>query len=79
MFTHKNLMTVCCAAVLAFGLAACGSSSDDDGVADSGMSGGTGTGATNGATNGTDTGGMPDACDAGPSQACENGGAIIPH
>ena len=27
MFTHKNLMTVCCAAVLAFGLAACGSSS----------------------------------------------------
>ena len=35
MFTHKNLMTVCCAAVLAFGLAACGSSSssDDDKVA----------------------------------------------
>ena len=32
MFTHKNLMTVCCAAVLAFGLAACGSSSDDDGM-----------------------------------------------
>ena len=30
MSTHKNLMTVCCAAVLAFGLAACGSSSDDD-------------------------------------------------
>ena len=30
MFTHKNLMTVCCAAVLAFGLAACGSSSDDN-------------------------------------------------
>ena len=28
MFTHKNLMTVCCAAVLAFGLAACGSSDD---------------------------------------------------
>ena len=34
MFTHKNLMTVCCAAVLAFGLAACGSSSDDDKVMD---------------------------------------------
>ena len=33
MFTHKNLMTVSCAAVLAFGLAACGSSSDDDKVA----------------------------------------------
>ena len=33
MFTQKNLMTVCCAAVLAFGLAACGSSSDDDNVA----------------------------------------------
>ena len=35
MFTHKSLMTVCCAAVLAFGLAACGSSSssDDDQVA----------------------------------------------
>ena len=33
MFTHKNLMTVCCAAVLAFGLAACGSSSDDDKMA----------------------------------------------
>ena len=30
MFTHKNLMTVCCAAVLAFGLAACGGSSDGD-------------------------------------------------
>ena len=30
MFTYKNLMTVCCAAVLALGLAACGSSSDDD-------------------------------------------------
>ena len=28
----KNLMTVCCAAVLTFGLAACGSSSDDDNV-----------------------------------------------
>ena len=34
MFTHKNLMTVCCAAVLAFGLAACGSSSDDVKVMD---------------------------------------------
>ena len=30
MSTHKNLMTVCCAAVLAFGLAACGSSDDDN-------------------------------------------------
>ena len=33
-------MTVCCAAVLAFGLAACGSSSDDNdmpAVTDSGM------------------------------------------
>ena len=29
MFTYKNLMTVCCAAVLALGLAACGSSDDD--------------------------------------------------
>ena len=29
MFTHKNLMTVCAAVVLAFGLAACGSSDDD--------------------------------------------------
>ena len=40
MSTHKNLMTVCCAAVLAFGLAACGSSSDDNDmppVTDSGM------------------------------------------
>ena len=37
IFTHKNLMTVCCAAVLAFGLAACGSSSDDDKVMDTGM------------------------------------------
>ena len=34
MFTQKNLMTVCCAAVLAFGLAACGSSSDDVKVMD---------------------------------------------
>ena len=33
MFTHKNLMTVCCAAVLAFGLAACGSNGSDDEVA----------------------------------------------
>ena len=30
MSTQKNLMTVCCAAVLAFGLAACGSNGDDD-------------------------------------------------
>ena len=30
MFRYKNLMTVCAAVVLAFGLAACGSSSDDD-------------------------------------------------
>ena len=30
MFTHKKLMTVCCAAVLALGLAACSSSDDDD-------------------------------------------------
>ena len=40
MSTHKNLMTVCCAAVLAFGLAACGSSSDDNDmppVTDNGM------------------------------------------
>ena len=29
MSIHRNLMTVCCAAVLAFGLAACGSSDDD--------------------------------------------------
>ena len=29
MSTYKNLMTVCCAAVLALGLAACGSSSDN--------------------------------------------------
>ena len=29
MSTYKNLMTVCCAAVLALGLAACGSSDDD--------------------------------------------------
>ena len=36
MFTQKNLMTVCCAAVLAFGLAACGSSSDDVKVMDTG-------------------------------------------
>ena len=33
MFTHKNLMTVCCAAVFAFGLAACGSSGSDDKMA----------------------------------------------
>ena len=29
MSIHRKLMTVCCAAVLAFGLAACGSSDDD--------------------------------------------------
>ena len=29
MFTHKNLMTVCCATVLAFGLAACGGGDDE--------------------------------------------------
>ena len=37
MFTQKNLMTVCCVAVLAFGLTACLSSSDDDNVMDTGM------------------------------------------
>ena len=45
MSTHKNLITVCCAAVLAFGLAACGSSSDDDGMpamTDTGDNGDTG-------------------------------------
>ena len=63
MFTHKNLMTVCCAAVLAFGLAACGSSSDDDTMAAK-------TPTVTGGDTGGDTGGMPDACDAGPSQAC---------
>ena len=41
-------MTVCCAAVLAFGLAACGSSSDGDKVA------ATTTGVTDGGTDGTD-------------------------
>ena len=35
MSTYKNLMTVCAAVVLAFGLAACGSS-DDDSAADDG-------------------------------------------
>ena len=29
MFTHRKLLTVCCAAVFALGLAACGSSDDD--------------------------------------------------
>ena len=45
MSTYKNLMTVCCAAVLALGLAACGSSSDSDGptAATGGGSGGGGT------------------------------------
>ena len=38
MSTYKDLMTVCCAAVLALGLAACGSSSDND-QADTGMDG----------------------------------------
>ena len=37
MFTYRNLMTVCCAAVLAFGLAACGD--NDDGPSTS-MNGG---------------------------------------
>ena len=43
MFTHKNLMTVCCAAVLALGLAACGGGGGDDapvpGMADTGADG----------------------------------------
>ena len=30
MSTHRKLMTVCCAAVFALGLAACGSSDDND-------------------------------------------------
>ena len=66
MSTHKNLMTVCCAAVLAFGLAACGSSSDDNdmpAVTDTDMTD----------TDMTDNGSLPDgpAC-ATPatSQAC---------
>ena len=36
MSIHRKLMTVCCAAVLALGLAACGSSSDDDTTMDDG-------------------------------------------
>ena len=60
-FTHKNLMTVCCAAVLAFGLAACGSSSDDDNVPVT-TGGDTNGGDTNGGdTNGGDTNGGDDA------------------
>ena len=66
MFTHKNLMTVCCAAVLAFGLAACGSSGDDDNVAVTApMIDGDGD-----AMNGDGDTKTPDTCDAGPSQAC---------
>ena len=55
MFTQKNLMTVCCAAVLTFGLAACGSSSDDDNVL--AVTDGATNGDTNGDTNGGDTNG----------------------
>ena len=60
MFTHKNLMTVCCAAVLAFGLAACGGGGGGGGdgmpaVIDGGIPG---------------TGDTGPICDAGPSQAC---------
>ena len=44
MFTHKNLMTVCCAAVLAFGLAACGGGGGggDEMAAGTGTDNGTG-------------------------------------
>ena len=55
MSTHKKLMTACCAAVLALGLAACGSSSDDANG--------------NGGDNGTPPP-MAHVCDAGASQAC---------
>ena len=34
MSIHRKLMTACCAAVLAFGLAACGSSDDDTAATD---------------------------------------------
>ena len=59
MFIHKKLMTVCCAAVLALGLAACGSSDDD-------------TADTTPTTEMPDPTPepMPHACDAGTSQAC---------
>ena len=49
MFTHKNLMTVCCAAVLAFGLAACGGGGGGDEMAaviDTGTGTDTGTDVT---------------------------------
>ena len=55
MSIHKKLMTACCAAVLALGLAACGSSSDDANG--------------NGGDNGMPPP-MAHACDAGASQAC---------
>ena len=55
MSIHKKLMTVCCAAVLALGLAACGSSSDDNQA---------------GMTPDPTPEPMPHACDAGTSQAC---------
>ena len=73
MFTHKNLMMVCCAAVLAFGLAACGSSDNrmpavDGDTGDTGDTAATATPAT--LATPSDTGDTGPICDAGPSQAC---------
>ena len=55
MSTNRKLMTVCCAAVLALGLAACGSSDDDKTTMD---------------TTPPVVTPDPQACDAGASQAC---------
>ena len=67
MFTHKNLMTVCCAAVLAFGLAACGGGG---GGGHDGMPAVTDTGDNGDNGDNGDTGDTGPICDAGPSQAC---------
>ena len=55
MFTHKNLMTVCCAAVLALGLAACGGGGGDGmpAVVDNGDNGDNGANGANGANGDT--------------------------
>ena len=66
MFTHKNLMTVCCAAVLAFGLAACGGGGGGDAPV-TGMRNG------NGAAMGRGTEPGPACATPATSQACADG------
>ena len=83
MSTYKNLMTVCCAAVLALGLAACGGGGSDGptssgtGGGGGGGGGGSGTGMKTPLSYATDLNGDVDALMALAAADTEDGSALM--